>query len=132
MINPHHAAADGNLNALQQLAAIDRAKLFSKDHNGWTPLHEAARGGHVHVIQYLIEEGASINERTNNGRGASALWWAEHKERTEAIAFLKKHGAVSMESEIHKKQKAVAAESTSPKVDDVDDDDTTKKEVPET
>ena len=96
MTNPHHAAADGSLHLLKEIAAVNKANLFSKDHNGWTPLHEASRSGHVAVIQYLLDEGAQINERTHFGIGASPLWWAEKKKRTEAIALLKKHGGVSL------------------------------------
>jgi len=103
MTNPHHAAADGLLHVLKQIAAKDRAQLFAKDHNGWTPLHEAARGGRVAVIKYLIDEGAQINERTNFGTGATPLWWAERNRRVEAIALLKKHGAVSLASTNTKK-----------------------------
>ena len=42
--------------------------------------------------------GAQINERTNNGKGGTALWWAEKrpKENRAAILVLKKHGAVSV------------------------------------
>jgi len=75
---------------------VNKANLFSKDHNGWTPLHEAARAGHVAVIQYLLDEGAQINERTHFGIGASPLWWAEQKKRTEAIALLKRYGGVAL------------------------------------
>jgi ankyrin repeat protein len=94
--NPHHAAADGLLHILKEIAVTDRAKLFSKDANGWTPLHEAARAGRTHVIQYLLDEGAQINERTNDGRGASPLWWAERNQRHDSVELLKKHGGVSL------------------------------------
>ena len=42
--------------------------------------------------------GAQINERTNQGNGGTALWWAEKhpKANKAAIELLKKHGAVSV------------------------------------
>ena len=41
----------------------------------WRPLHEAARAGRAKAIEYLIKEGAQVNERTNNGQGGSPLWY---------------------------------------------------------
>ena len=96
MTNPHHAAADGSLHLLKEIASVNKANLFLKDNNGWTPLHEAARAGHVAVIQYLLDEGAQVNERTHFGIGSTPLWWAEQKKRTEAIALLKKYGGVAL------------------------------------
>jgi prolyl 4-hydroxylase len=34
------------------------------DGNGWAPLHEAVRSGHVDVVQFLIDNGANYNEIT--------------------------------------------------------------------
>lgn len=90
------------LDALKEIAAKQRSQLFKADRNGWTPLHEAARGGRHDVIEYLLKEGAQVNERTNHGDGANALWWAEKsasKDRPrfqESIDILKKYGAVSL------------------------------------
>jgi prolyl 4-hydroxylase len=53
----HAAAADGHLEFLKEMAKKDRSQLFKADHNGWRPLHEAARGGQVEVVEYLIKEG---------------------------------------------------------------------------
>lgn len=60
---------------------------------------EAARSGHVDILHYLIMEGASVNERPNNGAGGSPLWWAEKDPRKNeaAIKLLKQHGALSIE-----------------------------------
>eukprot|EP00980_Cylindrotheca_fusiformis_P001758 scaffold405_cov132-Cylindrotheca_fusiformis.AAC.10 len=101
-MTPHNAAAAGNLDALKSMAATDRAVIFKSDHNGWRPLHEAARSGHVHVIEYLLKEGARVNERTNDGEGGSPLWWAEKNAEAnrEAIELLKKHGAISLQPKV--------------------------------
>jgi ankyrin repeat protein len=52
---PHNAAASGNMDALKSLADTDRNNLFKSDQNGWRPLHEAARAGHVEVIVSFAE-----------------------------------------------------------------------------
>ena len=51
------------LDVLKEIARKERSQLFKADQNGWRPLHEAARGGHADVIEYLLKEGAQINER---------------------------------------------------------------------
>lgn len=43
------------------------------DENGWTPLHEAVRGGSIEVIEYLLTKGLDINQRTHGGTGGSPL-----------------------------------------------------------
>ena len=50
--------------------------IDAKDANGWTPLHEGARAGHVEVVQLLVDKGANINERTQNGIGGTPLYWS--------------------------------------------------------
>ena len=47
--------------------------LHMKDSNGWQPIHEAARGGHLDAVQLLVEHGADVNERTHFGEGKSVL-----------------------------------------------------------
>ena len=75
----NHLASKGNVEALKKLAEEDPDVLFQVDSNGWQPLHEAARSGNTEVVQYLIEQGVDVNARTNAGKGASALWWAEEQ-----------------------------------------------------
>jgi prolyl 4-hydroxylase len=74
----HMVAASGDLEELKNIAAEDPESLQAGDSNGWKPIHEAARSGRTNVIEYLVEEGADVNERTNDGKGGSPLWWAEH------------------------------------------------------
>jgi prolyl 4-hydroxylase len=98
LIPVHSAAADGSVAVLKEIAQKNRSELFKKDRNGWRPLHEAARGGQGEAVEYLLKEGAQINERTNDDAGASPLWWAERKpeQNKKAIEILKKHGAISL------------------------------------
>lgn len=72
----HRAAQDGDAAALGRV--IDKLEhlLDAKDANGWTPLHEGARGGHEEVVRLLVERGANINERTKEGRGETPLYWS--------------------------------------------------------
>lgn len=72
----HRAAQEGDVKALTQV--IDKLEhlLDAKDANGWTPLHEGARGGHADVVQLLVDKGANINERTREGKGETPLYWS--------------------------------------------------------
>lgn len=93
----HAAAAKGDVSQLKQLAKENPNSLFEQDRNGWRPIHEAARAGHADVIDYLVKNGAAVNERTNDGRGATALWWAENlfDDDHPVILALRQHGAVN-------------------------------------
>ena len=56
-LNAHTAASSGDLEALIIIASRNLEDVKRKDQNGWTPLHEAARGGHVDVVAWLLERG---------------------------------------------------------------------------
>jgi ankyrin repeat protein len=89
----HIAARKGQLERVQQLVDLglrtcDEARLpylqrqecyksgtvDNLGESGWAPLHEAAREGHVEVIQYLLEKNADVNVRT--ALGSTPLHWA--------------------------------------------------------
>jgi prolyl 4-hydroxylase len=74
----HTAAALGDMESLQELAATNNRALHAKDGNGWQPLHEAVRGGHMEAVQLLVKHGADINAVTNNGSGVSPYNIALH------------------------------------------------------
>jgi prolyl 4-hydroxylase len=98
----HLAARDGDVNYLSQIAKNARHKLTLKDENGWQPLHEAARGGHVPAVKFLTEHGSDVNERTNHGVGGTALYWVEKKHGKDhpLARLLKEHGGVVIEPEL--------------------------------
>jgi len=41
--------------------------IFAKDGNGNTPLHVAAKGGHIAQVKYLLAQGADVNARNAEG-----------------------------------------------------------------
>lgn len=67
----HAAAALGDIEVLKELAVGNKRALHAKDGNGWQPIHEAVRGGHVDAVRLLVEHGADVNAVTNGGAGVS-------------------------------------------------------------
>ncbi|MGK3746959.1 MAG: hypothetical protein ACI90V_013822 [Bacillariaceae sp.] len=61
-------------------------------------IHEGARGGHLEVVKYLVENGANINAVTGSGigGGGSALYLAKQKFDADhpVVAFLESIGAI--------------------------------------
>lgn len=89
------AAAVNDLEVLHRIASEDRRSLIAKDRNGWQPIHEAARGGHVDSIEFLLKNGADINARTHKGNGVSPLRIAREAlgDNHAVVKFLKDLGA---------------------------------------
>ena len=58
---------------------------------GCTPLHLAARFGHVRIIEQLIEAGGDLNKKTQEGQ--SALMLSIEAEQTGAVLCLLKYAA---------------------------------------
>lgn len=98
----HIAAATGDVDTLLELAAKDNTKLHHKDRNGWAPIHEAARAGHIDVITLLLENGADMNVRTHGGKGGSPLNVAINSlsKKHPVSQFLRDLGAENIEPEL--------------------------------
>jgi prolyl 4-hydroxylase len=89
------AAAQNDMEELSRIADQDRRSLIAKDRNGWQPIHEAARGGHLDIIEFLLENGADLNARTHKGMGVSPLKIAREALGNDhvAVKFLEELGA---------------------------------------
>jgi len=83
----------GNLDAVIDLVKKNPPDVNAKDHNDWTPLHEAGRAGHLDVLEYLHENGGDINLRTNGGKGDTVYGWVKKLGGNEHVAeWLVSHG----------------------------------------
>ena len=94
----HTAAMHNDVVELKRLLKEQWHLVESRDTNGWTPLIEAVRGGHIESIQILLAHGADVNARTRGKKGGasggSVLWWArEYGAPPNVIDLLKANGA---------------------------------------
>lgn len=93
----HIAAKLGNLPSLQQLVETTASisgrhrLLTASDRNGWQPLHEACRGGHIEIVRYLIvEQGqyTDIHATTNHDKSSLSLAQEFHGEEHPVTQLL--------------------------------------------
>ena len=98
----HAAAANGDIEILTAIAKKDRKMLQEKDSNGWQPLHEAVRAGHIDVVKLLLKHDVDINARTHGGKGGSPLNLAVEilSEEHPLTNFLIENGAINIEPEL--------------------------------
>ena len=81
------AALRGQLDLVKKL--VERDADINK--TGWTPLHYAATGGHVPVIEYLLDNSAYIDAESPNG--TTPLMMAAMYGSPEAVKHLIQAGA---------------------------------------
>ncbi|KAL7536960.1 hypothetical protein ACHAWF_005612 [Thalassiosira exigua] len=106
-LSAHTAASTGDLDTLRAIAKENPDAMRHKDNNGWNPLHEAVRGGHVDIVRWLLKYGLDKDERTHNGNGGSPMWWAKktHGHDHPMVEYLKSLGAKEIPPQGHKKIK---------------------------
>lgn len=73
------------------LAMLLISKQADINQPGWTPLHYAATGGHVELIQFLLEESAYIDAESPNG--TTPLMMAARYGSAKATQLLIDEGA---------------------------------------
>jgi len=95
-LHSHGAAEYGDLDTLIDIAKTDTESLFAGDNNGWQPIHEAARSGHLEVVEFLHSQGADINARTHMGHSPLQIVSANWGENHHLYHFLSELGAEEM------------------------------------
>ena len=88
----HDAILDQDIDEVQRQldAGVD---VNEENAIGYTPLHYAAAGGHIDIVELLIEHGANINATDSSNKGATPLDYAYWKGQMEVVEVLKTHNA---------------------------------------
>lgn len=68
-----YASATGRADAVSLLLRAGASPHTKSGRQGQTPLHGAAQGGHLDVVELLVRHGASLLVETNEGFTAAAL-----------------------------------------------------------
>ncbi|ELU17946.1 hypothetical protein CAPTEDRAFT_27268, partial [Capitella teleta] len=87
----HTICMNGKLNAAKKLLGKHDADVNIPDVNGITPLHFASNGGHIHIVEWLIEHKADLN--TRNNKMNTPLHEAIYKRHRAIVNILIKSGA---------------------------------------
>ena len=88
------AAKSGNTGAIKTLLATDSSLVKARDKDGSTPLHCATWKGYAEAAALLIEAGADVNARNENGHwGTTPLHAAAHANQAAIAQLLIDHGA---------------------------------------
>jgi ankyrin repeat protein len=82
---------DGSVKDVQTLLA-EGANPNTTDDHGVPALMWAANNGHTEVVKLLLEKGADVNVKTNDGKWTS-LGLAKLKDHTGIVQLLEKAGA---------------------------------------
>jgi uncharacterized protein len=85
------AASEGDVGEVQRLVGHDRGLLEARDPIGRAPLSLASEGGHLGVVQWLVDNGAAVNAQDNIG--CTALLFSCMYGRCPVVRLLLAKGA---------------------------------------
>lgn len=87
------AASSGDVAALRDLLESNPTLVHSYSHEGWTPLHLAAYGGHQAVVEVLLSYGAHVDVRAHNSLASTPLMRAVIGQQVDIVHMLIARGA---------------------------------------
>uniref|UniRef100_A0A8C7WF93 Ankyrin 3 n=1 Tax=Oncorhynchus mykiss TaxID=8022 RepID=A0A8C7WF93_ONCMY len=73
--------------------------------NGYTPLHQAAQQGHTHIINLLLQHGASANQLTLSSRGLDQQGYTEQQDTYNSIQYIHSNGHTDTDTRTHTKNR---------------------------
>ena len=85
----HIAAIKGHVAMVQDIVSkmiVDGKDINVINQAGDTPLHCAARAGHLSIVRYLVEQGADVSLK--NKAGHTAVQCAQQEGHKEVAFFL--------------------------------------------
>jgi len=88
----HIPAGNGNLEAVKKELLINK-NINRRDAAGQTALIYAASSGHLEMVKYLVENGASIDIKASFTGGKTALVYAATSNKSKVIQYLIDKGA---------------------------------------
>ncbi len=74
-----------------QIADQNNVDAIKNGAKGNGPLHDAASRGNLPEVKKLVEQGADINAKLNNGK--TALYYATERRKWNVVRWLVEHGA---------------------------------------
>ncbi|KAJ7386324.1 Transient receptor putative cation channel sub A member 1 [Desmophyllum pertusum] len=89
----HLACGQGSLETVKLLSSHDLTicRITLIDSGGQTPLHRAAANGHVTVVEYLLDQGASVDPPDRSR--CTPLFKAAFRGRVDTVQLLLERGA---------------------------------------
>lgn len=85
------AAETANIDILREMLNTDAGLMNARDADGYTPLHRASYEGHAYAVEFLLSNGARVENVTNDGW--TSLHSAANWGQTQVAAILLHHGA---------------------------------------
>ncbi len=89
----HEAVKNNNLPEVTRLIENDPNLVFSKDENGFTPLHLAAANGYRGMVDFLLTTKADVNARDDSGSTPLHQAAAAEGEHSDIVEVLLGHKA---------------------------------------
>ncbi len=95
----HQAAIDGDIDKVKSLIAKGVDVNAKSGYGNWTPLHVAARYGHRHVSEVLLNNGAEVDAEAR--RQVTPLFYAvSHGHKNVAELFIEKGANVNVKIQL--------------------------------
>jgi ankyrin repeat protein len=92
-----HAAGAGDLGKLKALLKAHPHLVSTSYDYGKTALHWAVKGGHKHIVEFLLARGADVN--AEDAVGQTPTIYAQRKRHADIEKLLRKHGGYARVSE---------------------------------
>ena len=87
----HYASSRGHIVVAERLVRAGKADLEPANKDGEVPLHLAAYGGYLTIVELLLDSGASVD--IGNGYGETPLFYAARRGYAAVARLLMQRGA---------------------------------------